>query len=71
MKSLNKSKITLACAICFLIAIISIIYVSNVVPTLKAELALKEHNEKFFVDFDKEQFSVLKSSQYFNPTFTI
>lgn len=66
MKSLNKNKFTLACAICFLIAIISIIYVSNVVPTLKAELALKEHNEKFFVDFDKEHFSVLKSSQYFN-----
>ena len=66
MKSLNKNKYTLACVICLLIAIISIIYVSNVVPTLKSELALKEHNEKFFVNFDKEQFSVLKSSHYFD-----
>ena len=46
MKSLNNNKYTLACVICLLIAIISIIYVSNVVPTLKSELALKEHNEK-------------------------
>ena len=45
MKSLNNNKYTLACVICLLIAIISIIYVSNVVPTLKSELALKEHNE--------------------------
>lgn len=30
------------------------------------ELTLKEHNEKFFVNFDKEQFSVLKSSHYFD-----
>lgn len=52
--------------ICLLIAIISIIYVSNIVPTLKVELTLKEHNEKFFVNFDKEQFSVLKSSHYFD-----
>lgn len=66
MKSLNKNKYTLACVICLLIAIISIIYVSNVVPTLKSELALKEHNEKFFVNFDKEQFSVLKNSHYFD-----
>lgn len=66
MKSLNKNKYTLACVICLLIAIISIIYVSNVVTTLKAELTLKEHNEKFFVNFDKEQFSVLKSSHYFD-----
>jgi hypothetical protein len=66
MKSLNKNKYTLACVICLLIAIISIIYVSNIVPTLKVELTLKEHNEKFFVNFDKEQFSVLKSSHYFD-----
>ena len=66
MKSLNKNKYTLACVVCLLIAIISIIYVSNVVPTLKSELALKEHNEKFFVNFDKEQFSVLKNSHYFD-----
>lgn len=66
MKSLNNNKYTLACVICLLIAIISIIYVSNVVPTLKSELALKEHNEKFFVNFDKEQFSVLKNSHYFD-----
>ena len=66
MKSLNKNKYTLACVICLLIAIISIIYVSNIVPTLKVELILKEHNEKFFVNFDKEQFSVLKSSHYFD-----
>ena len=64
MKSLNKNKYTLACVICLLIAIISIIYVSNIVPTLKVELTLKEHNEKFFVNFDKEQYSVLKSSHY-------
>ena len=66
MKSLNKNEYTLACVICLLIAIISIIYVSNIVPTLKVELTLKEHNEKFFVNFDKEQFSVLKSSHYFD-----
>ena len=66
MKSLNKNKYTLACVICLLIAIISIIYVSNIVPTLKVELTLKEHNEKFFVNFDKEHFSVLKSSHYFD-----
>lgn len=66
MKSLNKNKYTLACVICLLIAIISIIYVSNIVPTLKVGLTLKEHNEKFFVNFDKEQFSVLKSSHYFD-----
>lgn len=66
MKSLNKNKYTLACVICLLIAIISIIYVSNIVPILKVELTLKEHNEKFFVNFDKEQFSVLKSSHYFD-----
>ena len=66
MKSLNKNKYNLACVICLLIAIISIIYVSNIVPTLKVELTLKEHNEKFFVNFDKEQFSVLKSSHYFD-----
>lgn len=66
MKSLNKNKYTLACVICLLIAIISIIYVSNIVPTLKVELTLKEHNEKFFVNYDKEQFSVLKSSHYFD-----
>lgn len=66
MKSLYNNKYTLACVICLLIAIISIIYVSNVVPTLKSELALKEHNEKFFVNFDKEQFSVLKNSHYFD-----
>lgn len=66
MKSLNNNKYTLACVICLLIAIISIIYVSNVVLTLKSELALKEHNEKFFVNFDKEQFSVLKNSHYFD-----
>lgn len=66
MKSLHKNKYTLACVICLLIAIISIIYVSNIVPTLKVELTLKEHNEKFFVNFDKEQFSVLKSSHYFD-----
>ena len=66
MKSLNKNKFFLNYVICLLIAIISIIYVSNVVTTLKAELTLKEHNEKFFVNFDKEQFSVLKSSHYFD-----
>ena len=66
MKSLNKNKYTLACVICLLIAIISIIYVSNIVPTLKVELTLKEQNEKFFVNYDKEQFSVLKSSHYFD-----
>ena len=66
MKSLNKNKYTLACVICLLIAIISIIYISNILPTLKVELTLKEHNEKFFVNFDKEQFSVLKSSHYFD-----
>lgn len=66
MKSLNKNKYTLACVICLLIAIISIIYISNILPTLKVELTLKEHNEKFFVNFDKEHFSVLKSSHYFD-----
>lgn len=66
MKSLNKNKYTLTCVICLLIAIISIIYVSNIVPTLKVELILKEHNEKFFVNFNKEHFSVLKSSHYFD-----
>ena len=66
MKSLIKNKFFLNYVICLLIAIISIIYVSNVVTTLKAELTLKEHNEKFFVNFDKEQFSVLKSSHYFD-----
>lgn len=66
MKSLNKNKYTLACVICLLIAIISIIFISNILPTLKVELTLKEHNEKFFVNFDKEHFSVLKSSHYFD-----
>ena len=40
--------------------------ISNILPTLKVELTLKEHNEKFFVNFDKEHFSVLKSSHYFD-----
>lgn len=61
----NKFAVIITISI-FLIAIISIVYVSNVAPTLKAKLALKEHNEKFFVNYDKEQISVLKSSSYFD-----
>lgn len=67
MKVLNKNKFIVACMICMmLITIISVVYVSNLAPTLKTKLALKEHNEKYFSNFSKEQISVLKSSHYFD-----
>lgn len=35
-------------------------------PDIEVGVGTKEHNEKFFVNFDKEQFSVLKNSHYFD-----
>lgn len=68
MRFLNREKFAIIC--CFVIllptAIISIIYASKIIPNLRVRLPLKAHNEKFFVNFENEKISVLKSSHYFD-----